>query len=169
MASGNNIGGRDPAWKYCTHMEGNRNGTICNYCGLVIRSGGITHFKYHLSHSDPHSNTKKCPNVPPEVKQEMKQLLDQKNKEKAKKAADIEEIRAELRGTMGRRDRHLIDDDDEDEEEEEEDVYMYPGDMTPDERADFRAACRASKATEWNRQQEEGFMRGKRKMGKFLN
>ena len=44
---------------------------------------------------------KKCPNVPPEVKQEMKQLLEQKNKEKAKKAADIEDIRAELRGTMG--------------------------------------------------------------------
>ena len=89
--------------------------------------------------------------MPPEVKQEMKQLLEQKNKEKAKKAADIEDIRAELRGTMGGRDRHLIDDDDEDEEEEEEDVYMYPGDMTPDERAGFRAACRASKATEWNR------------------
>ena len=69
---------------------------------------------------------------------------------------------------MGGRDRHLIDDD-EDEEEEEEDVYMYPGDMTPNERADFRVACRASKATEWNRQQEEGFMRGKRKMGKYLN
>ena len=88
-----------------------------------------------------------CPNVPSEVKQEMRQLLDHKNKEKAKKAADIEKIRAELRGTMGGRDRHLIDDD-EDEEEEEEDVYMYPSDMTPDERADFRAACRASKATE---------------------
>ena len=98
----------------------------------------------------------------------MKQLLDQKNKEKAKKTADIEEIRAELRGTMGGRDRHLIDND-EDEEEEEEDVYMYPGDMTPNERADFRAACRASKATERKRQQEEGFMRGKRKMDKYLN
>ena len=58
----------------------------------------------------------------------MRQLLDQKNKEKAKKAADIEEICAELRGTMGGCDRHLIDDD-EYEEEEEEDVYMYPGDM----------------------------------------
>ena len=46
---------------------------------------------------------------------------------------------------------------------------MYPGDMTPDERADFQAACCASKATEWNQQQEEGFMRGKRKMGKCLN
>ena len=61
-------------------MEGNRNGTLCNYYGLVIRSSGITRFKFHLSHSDLHSNTKKCPNVPPEVKQEMRQLLDQKNK-----------------------------------------------------------------------------------------
>ena len=97
----------------------------------------------------------------------MRQLLDQKNKEKAKKVADIEEIHAELQCTMGGRDRHLIDDG-EDEEEEENDVYMHSGDMTPDERAEFRAACRASKATEWNRQQEEGFMRGKRKIGESL-
>ena len=48
---------------------------------------------------------------------------------------------------MGGRDRHLIDED-EDEEEEDEDVYMYPSDMTPNERADFQAACRALKATE---------------------
>ena len=73
-------------------MEGNRNGTICNYCGLVIKSGGITPFKFHLSHLDHHSNTKKCPNVPLKVKQEMRQLLDQKNKAKAKKVVDIEEI-----------------------------------------------------------------------------
>ena len=151
MASRSNIGGRDLTWKYCTHMQKNRNGIVCNYCGLVIRSGGITRFKYHLSHLDPHYNTKKCPNVPPEVKQEMRQLLDHTNKEKANKASDIEEICAKLRDTMGGRDRHLIDDD-EDEEEEEEDVYMYLGDMTPDERAYFRAACHASKATEWNRQ-----------------
>ena len=68
---------------------------------------------------------------------------------------------------MGGRDRHLIDEDEE-EEEEEEDVYMYPGDMTSDERAEFRAASRASKATEWNQQQEEGFTRGKRKWVKLL-
>ena len=73
----------------------------------------------------------------------------QKKKEKAKKAVDIEEICAELRGTMGGCDRHLID-----EEEEEEDIYIYiyPSDMTLDERAEFRAACHASKATKWNRQ-----------------
>ena len=50
----------------------------------------------------------------------------------------------------GGRDRHLIDDE-EDEEEDEEDVYRYLGNMTPDERAKFRAACRASKVTELNR------------------
>ena len=87
--------------------------------------------------------------MPPEVKQEMRQLLDQKNKAKAKKAADIEEIRVELLGIMGGRDKHLIDDE-EDEEEEGEDVYMYPGDMTPDERAEFRTPCHALKASEWN-------------------
>ena len=65
---------------------------------------------------------------------------------------------------MGGHDRHLIDDD----EDEEEDVYMYLGDMTPDERAEFRAACRALKVSELNQQEEEGFMRGKRKMGKSL-
>ena len=37
-----------------------------------------------------------------------------------------------------------------------------------DKRAEFRAACRASKTTKWNRQQEEGFTRDKRKMGKSL-
>ncbi|WJZ82965.1 hypothetical protein VitviT2T_002686 [Vitis vinifera] len=50
MASENGIMGRDPCWKYCTPMEGNKNGTICNYCGLAIKSGGITHFNftYHI-------------------------------------------------------------------------------------------------------------------------
>ena len=94
MTSGN--GGRETAWRYCAPLEGHKNGTICNYCGLSIKSGGITRLKFHLSHTDPHSNTKKYPNVSPEVKQEMKQLLEHKGKAKAKKAADMEEIRAEL-------------------------------------------------------------------------
>ena len=63
-------------------------------------------------------------------------------------------------------DRYLIDDDGDEEEEDE--IYMYPGDMTPDERAEFRVACHASKAIEWNRQQEEEFTRSKIKMGKSL-
>nr|WJZ88460.1 hypothetical protein VitviT2T_007756 [Vitis vinifera] len=188
MASESDTMGRDPCWKYCTPMEGNKNGTICNYCGLAIKSGGITRFKFHLSHTDPNSNTKKCPNVPPEVKQEIRRLIEQRNKTKAKKAVDIEEIRAELRDTMGRRHRHLIDEDDEenlggdgggdgggggggggdDDDDGDDDVYMYPADMHPDERHAYREAVRASKAAEWNRQQQEHFIKGKRKTGIIL-
>ena len=94
MASGS--GGQDPAWRYYAPLEGHKNGTICNYCVLNIKSGGITRLKFHLSDTDPHSNTKKCSNVPSEVKQEIKQLLEQKSKSKATKAVDMEEIRAEL-------------------------------------------------------------------------
>ena len=94
--SGSNNGGHDPAWKYCTPIEGNRNDTICNFCGMIIKSGGITQFKFHLSYIDPHSNSKKCHNVPPKVKKEMRQLLVERNKVKAKKTTNIEEIRAEL-------------------------------------------------------------------------
>ena len=75
MDSGSNIRGQDPAWKYCTNVDVNINCIVCNYYGLVIKNDGITRFKFHLLHSDPHSNTKKCPNVPLEVKQEMRQLF----------------------------------------------------------------------------------------------
>ena len=104
--------------------------------------------------------------MPPEVKQEMKQLLEQKSKTKAKKVIDIEEILAELQGKMGGKHHTLIDDDEEDEGDE--DVYMYLADMNPDERDEYREAVRASKASEWNREQVEGFMRSKRKIGKSL-
>ena len=33
---------RDPTWKYCSPIEGSRNWTICNLCGLLMKSGGIT-------------------------------------------------------------------------------------------------------------------------------
>ena len=138
-----------------------------NYCGLSTKSGRITRLKFHLSHTDPHSNTKKCPNVPSEVKQEMKQLLEHKSKTKAKKAADMEEIRAELQGTMGGKHHTLFDDDDE-EDEGDENVYMYLANMHPDERDEYREAVRASKSSEWNREHVAGFMRGKRKISKSL-
>ena len=73
---------------------------------------------------------------------------------------------------MGGSHRHLFgdgDDNDKENEEKEDNVYMYLVDMNPDERVNYRAACRASKASEWNRQQEEGFMRDKRKIGKSVN
>ena len=66
--SGSNTGGRDPTLKYCTPIQGHRSGIICKFCGMVIKSGGITRFKFHLSHTDPYSNSKKCPNVPFKVK-----------------------------------------------------------------------------------------------------
>ena len=110
--NGSTTGSRNPAWKYCTPIERNQNVTIYNFCGMVIKSGGITRFTFHLSHTDLHSNIKKCPNVPPGVKKEMRQLLVKRNKDKAKKAANIEEIRAELGGAMGGSHRHLFDDED---------------------------------------------------------
>ena len=45
---------------------------------------------------------------------------------------------------MRERHRHLIDEN----KKEEDDVYMYPANMTPNERDEFRAAYRASKASE---------------------
>ena len=47
---------------------------------------------------------------------------------------------------MGGRHRHLIDGD----KDEKDNVYMYPVNMTLDERVEFRAAYLASKASEWN-------------------
>ena len=84
----------------------------------------------------------------PEVKQEIKQLLEPESKIKAKKATDVEEIRAKLRGTMGGRHHTII--DDEEEEEGDEDVYMYPADMHSDEQDEYREAVRKSKDSEWN-------------------
>ena len=48
---------------------------------------------------------------------------------------------------MGGRHGHLIDEKQE-EEEDDDDVYMYPADMTLDERAEFQATYRGSKASE---------------------
>ena len=49
----------------------------------------------------------------------------------------MEEIQAELRGTMGGKHHCLIDDEEEEEEEGDEDVHMYPADMYPDERDEY--------------------------------
>ena len=80
-------------------------------------------------HKDPYNNTKKCPRVPPEVKEEIRSMVHDKTKAKTKKVVDIQEIRAQLHGTMGANDTQLIDEDVEDQ-----DVYMYPTNMHPDER-----------------------------------
>ena len=65
---GNGMFSRDVAWKCCSPVEENRNWTIYNSCGLLMKSGGISRFKYHLAHRDPNNNTKKCLTMPPKVK-----------------------------------------------------------------------------------------------------
>ena len=86
MASegGSVMPGRDPTSKYCSPIEGNRNGKICNFCGLVMKSGGIMRFKSHLTYKDLHNNTKKCPRVPLEVKENIRLLVHDKKKSKSK-------------------------------------------------------------------------------------
>ena len=118
---------------------------------------------------DPHNNTKKCPRVPPEVKEKICLLVydkKKKKKAKAKKVADIQDICAQLRGTMGTHDTHLVDENDDDEDVEDEDVYMYPTDMYPDERDAYRSAVRASKSSEWEHEQHENIVGSKHKTGK---
>ena len=163
MASGSGsdvMGYRDPYWKYYTPVEGNKNGTICNYYGLTIKSGGITCFKFHLSHINHNSNIKKGPNVPSKVKQKIRRFVKEQNKAKTKKVVDIEEIQTKLRDTKGGKYKHVIDEEDGENNEEEEDddddddVYMYLANMHLDQRHAYRAAVQASKASEWNQQQE---------------
>ena len=60
-------------------------------------------------------------------------MVHDKTKAKAKKAANIQEIRAQLSGTMGTSDTQLIDEDDDDENVDDQDVYMYSTYMHPDE------------------------------------
>ena len=55
-----------------------------------------------------------------------------------KKVADIKEIQAELRDTMGERRRHVIDEEDE-ENLDDDDVYLYMVDMHLDEQQAYRA------------------------------
>ncbi|RVW35298.1 hypothetical protein CK203_046416 [Vitis vinifera] len=59
-------------------------------------------------------------------------MLHEKSKAKAKKTADIEEIRDQLRGTIGARHTDVMDEDNDDDDDDE--VYMYPANMDLDER-----------------------------------
>ena len=70
---------QDPGQKYCFPLEGNKNRTQCSFCGLVMKSGGITRLKFHLAHADPRNNAKKCPCVPPEVKAEILEWIHKKD------------------------------------------------------------------------------------------
>ena len=80
--------------------------------------------------------------MPPEVKEEIRLMVHDKNKAKVKKTADIQEICAQLRGTMWASDTHLIDEDVEDEV-----VYMYLTNMHPNKRDAYQSVVCASKVT----------------------
>ena len=47
--------------------------------------------------------------------------------------------------------------------EEEDDIYLYPEDLHPDERDDYRSAIDASKASEWQRDQVERIFGGSKR------
>ena len=69
---------------------------------------------------------------------------------------------------MGDNQRYVIDeDDDDDDDDDNNDVYMYPTDMHPDEQDAYRAVVQASKAIEWDQQQDETFMGSKHKTGEL--
>ncbi|XP_055836284.1 uncharacterized protein LOC129904724 isoform X5 [Solanum dulcamara] len=65
----------DDAWQHATPVDGKKQRTVCNYCGFISSSGGITYLKTHLGGGDPTGSLKGCPNVPPEVKRVMKEWL----------------------------------------------------------------------------------------------
>ncbi|KAI5342348.1 hypothetical protein L3X38_010223 [Prunus dulcis] len=87
---------RDPAWEHGDPIDGNKNGSICKYCGRVMKSGGVTRLKYHLSGLDPGNNVQRCNSVPPEVKAFITTLLKNKQHQKEKKTHGMENIRAGL-------------------------------------------------------------------------
>ena len=54
MASGGSK--REPAWEHGISIDDNKHRTICKYCGIVMKSGGVIRLKYHLSVMDPSHN-----------------------------------------------------------------------------------------------------------------
>ncbi|XP_015867310.2 uncharacterized protein LOC107404821 [Ziziphus jujuba] len=141
MASGGSKG--DPAWEHSFPIEGNKSLTICKYCNRVMKSGGVTRLKYHLSGIGPSHNVQSCGQVPPEVKKFIIDLLKGKQQRKIKKANRMEEICADLQGQL-HAETYDVDDEDDDD-------IAYPLGMDPYEKNDYREAIRVSKQSEWER------------------
>ncbi|XP_048427360.1 uncharacterized protein LOC125471206 isoform X1 [Pyrus x bretschneideri] len=143
MSSG--VTKRDPAWEHEDPIDGNKHGTICKYYGRVMKSGGMTRLKYHLSGLDPENNVQQCDNIPPYVKAFITTLLKNKKHQKEKKTHGMENIRAGLRGeVIGQAvDNDYDDDDDEDKCDD---------DIGPEEQRNFKQALRASKQSERERE-----------------
>ena len=160
MTTSGESGNRDPAWKYCFPLEGNKNGTRCKFCNLVLQGGGITPFKFHLIDTDPRKNSKKCEKVPPEVRTEIIDWIQKKDAAKKKKSIVEENIRNELRGNLGKNQTQF-----DNEYDSDDDMYMYPADMNIEEREEYRAAVQESKKAEWQRQQNASLFGNTSKRG----
>ncbi|KAG8368770.1 hypothetical protein BUALT_Bualt15G0081300 [Buddleja alternifolia] len=65
----------DQGWEQGQKLPGVKGGSICNYCGHIMRSGGVTRLKYHFSGTEIGKNVKVYSSVPPEVKEVMKALI----------------------------------------------------------------------------------------------
>lgn len=143
----------DPGWEHGQRLPNVKGGSICNYCGHVMKSGGVTRLKYHLSGTEQGKNVKVCTLVPPEVKNAMKTLLESKAAGKAKKTAKMEEIRKELRANIFGKKAYNLEDEDESEEDDGDDTTIYPPDIERHERRAYKQAYRRSRADEWEREQ----------------
>ncbi|XP_058108113.1 uncharacterized protein LOC131251440 [Magnolia sinica] len=139
-------GARDIGWKHVRPVEGNKYGAICNYCGHVIRSGGVSRLKEHLAGG--YKNVKDCPSVTRPVREEMRRVLNEAKSRKLQQKDCERDMREELRGT--RRCLGAIDEHDDDDYE----GIVYPDDcVTARERSDFRQVIRESRASEWEGEQ----------------
>ncbi|XP_042974622.1 uncharacterized protein LOC122306256 [Carya illinoinensis] len=80
----------DPTWAHARAVPGARNNTECLYCNKIIRGGGITRLKYHLTEIP--DNVEACKKVSEDVKWQMKELLDEMKRSKEKKRKISSEI-----------------------------------------------------------------------------
>ncbi|XP_058091145.1 uncharacterized protein LOC131237418 [Magnolia sinica] len=89
-------GGRQPdiGWTYGRPIPDNRFGSICNLCGHVLRSGGVTRLKEHLAGG--YRNVVDCPKCPQDVREQMRTILKKNVKTKDERHAREREIREEL-------------------------------------------------------------------------
>ena len=101
--------------KYCIFLEENLNGTMCSYCHLKIKSCDVTHLIFHLSRTNPRSNTRKLINMPQNETRDKRTFRKKKSMANAKKVTYIEDIRAKLHNIMEEKYKHVNDDD----------VYMH--------------------------------------------
>jgi hypothetical protein len=138
----------DSAWRHGKPMDNNRFGSICNYCGQVMKSGGVSRLKEHLAGG--HKNVKDCPNVPREVRQEMMDALKSGIVRRIKQKDIQRETFEHLRHGRG---GPSSDDDDDDD-----DGIMYPPDVvTEEEKREYREAIRASKEARREEEQRRNF------------